>query len=295
MFPCHVSAFKNVAIAVFSVLFVPSIFSGLTGCIDNPLEDGAGIAPTSRTIKGTVELFDLSHGNGVYVWLEGYNMNTTTADDGSFTLVLPPPSAQGSLGEVSGIFRIFYYLGNFRIEHTSVAIQNGHFAFPSENVDEGGNLQSPVYLNEIFSIKTSISQAQITASSRSWLSIFVELYSPGGDVEIWYPRMVENIEGPMIFQNLVTGEIFIDSCLVAGRDPSDNVTVGQLPFIRQLACTVQPNEITPGSYLVFPYLLYRGQSIPYQLLKSLGTDVEQLGPDYIRIPFEREGGRLEVS
>jgi hypothetical protein len=42
-------------------------------------------------------------------------------------------------------------------------------------------------------------------------------------------------------------------------------------------------------------LLIERADLPPGLLASLGPDVMALGPDYLKIPFRREGGRLEVT
>jgi hypothetical protein len=48
-------------------------------------------------------------------------------------------------------------------------------------------------------------------------------------------------------------------------------------------------------YEVIPYLWIERGELPPGLLTSLGPNVLALGPDYLKIPFRREGGRLEVT
>ncbi|MDT8323319.1 MAG: hypothetical protein RRA94_04330 [Bacteroidota bacterium] len=266
----------------------------LAGCTDNPFESAPAIAPSQRTVRGTVQLSNTSDHSGVYVWLEEFDLSTTTGSDGNFSLTLPPPAAQGG-GGVSGVFRLWTFLGNYNIRSVRIAVKDGSFVYPSTAVDENGRLREALFMQQRFSFATTLSMTRIEADSPRFISMQVELRAPAAPSDVYFPRMVNGVEGPVFLRNLESGQVKLFSTTVTGIEVNDYVRVADVAYVRSMLLSIPKYSLQAGQYEVVPYLLPRGMSIPSTLLNSLGEDVTGLNPSYLSYPFRREGGRLDVT
>ncbi|MFZ1731481.1 MAG: hypothetical protein WBQ23_10625 [Bacteroidota bacterium] len=275
-------------LCLFSVLLIAA------ACTDNPFESDPTIASTKRRIHGVVRLSDRQDHSGAYIWMEGFNLGTVSHSDGNFSLTLPLPEAQTTPGGNEGVFRVYAFLGNYRMQTVKTAVHNGSFVFPSTDVDVTGNMIEEFFLQEMFSINTSLSLTNIEADSPRVITMEVTLRSSIPPVEVFYPRMMGSIEGPVLLHNLGTGEVEIYRTTVTGVEVNDYVSVGPVAYTRSMILNIPKYKLRAGEYEVIPYLLPRGQNIPIGLLNSLGADISALGTSYVFYPFLREGGRLRV-
>ncbi|MBE0643116.1 MAG: hypothetical protein IH600_03465 [Bacteroidetes bacterium] len=275
------------------------VFLGLllaaSACTDNPFESDPTVAASKRRIRGTVRLSDRADYSGAYIWMEGFDLGTVTKPDGSFSLTLPPVGMQSTPGGNEGAFRLYAFLGNYRMQNVRTAVHDGTFVFPSTDVDEDGNIHEDLFLQELFSITTNLSRGSIEADSPRVLSIEVILRSSVPPVEVYYPRMVGAIEGPLLLHNLGTGEVEIFKSTVTGVEISDYVEIGPVAYSRSMILNIPKYKLQAGEYEIIPYLLPRDRNMPYGLLASLGTDISAMSTQYVYYPFLRQGGRLRVE
>lgn len=276
-------------------LYALSALAFAAACTDNPLESDPTVAATRRRIHGVVRLSDRQNHSGAYVWMEGFNIGTVSNTDGSFSLTLPLAEAQGTPGGSSGVYSLYAFLGNYRMQTIKTAVRDGSFVFPGTDVDENGNLRDELFMQELFSITTSLSRGTIEADSLRVLNLEVTLRSSIPPVEVYFPRMVGSIEGPVLVHNLGTGEVEIFHSTITGVEISDNVEIGPVAFTRSMILIIPKYTLNAGEYEIIPYMLPRGQSVPLGLLNSLGTDISALGKSYVFYPLLRNGGRLRVE
>lgn len=265
----------------------------VSSCRDNPFEDVNTVMPAGRTLEGTVLLQDQESHEGIYIWLDGIGIGTATDRDGHFKLTLPSSTQLGG-GSVSGVFPLYYYVGNYAIASSRIAVNNGELTLPSSEFDEHGSMRSPRTLQPLFTISTDLSLDWIEKDSLRFITLRIRLQAPGNSVYVYFPRKVDTVEGPLFFYNMDTGEVFLLSALVNGWVTSDEAIVGSVPYERILALTMKGKTLTAGRYQVIPYLHYKQQYIPPSLLRSLGSKVDQLVPDFVKIPYRRIGGSLTV-
>ncbi len=265
------------------------------GCTDNPFESDPTIAASKRRIAGVVRLSDRSDHSGAYIWMEGFDIGSVTRSDGSFSLTLPPASAQSTPGGNEGVFRIFAFLGNYRLQSVKTAVHDGAFVFPSTEVGEDGHIHEDLFLQELFSITTDLSRSSIEADSPRTLTVTVTLRSSVPPVEVYYPRMVDGVEGPMLLHNLGTGEVEIYKSTVTGVEIVDNIELGPFAYSRSMLLNIPRYKLKAGEYEIIPYILPRNRVIPNGLLASLGTDISACSGSYVYYPFLRSGGRLRVE
>lgn len=267
----------------------------VAGCTDNPFESTPTIAASKREVHGRVRLTGTDDNSGVYVWMQGFDLATATDPDGNFTLTLPPPETQGPAGGADGVYTLYTFLGNYRLKSVRTAVRDGQFIFPTDDIDERGEIREELLMQELFSINMNLSRTQIEADSPRTITVQVELQSDVPPVEVYYPRMLAGIEGPMLLHNLKTGEVDLYSSVVTGVEVQDYVQVGTIPYTRSMLLIIPKYRLQAGSYEIIPYLLPRDQYIPLPLLNSLGDHVGDFNADYVYYPFRREGGILTVT
>ena len=124
--------------------------------------------------------------------------------------------------------------------------------------------------------------------------IKVTLQALLGEVTVEFPIAVENLIGPVIFRNVNTDEVFILESKIAGLSFDDFLTLGVDPVSRFFIIGLRSLHLPKGEYEVIPYLLVN-RSLPEGLLESLGENVEELGPNYLKMPILRETSRFVLT
>jgi hypothetical protein len=281
--------FHSASIAGFLLVAI-----AMSACTDNPLESDPTVSASKRRINGNIRLSDRSDHAGAYVWLSGFDISTTTRSDGSFSLTLPGIATQSTPGGNSGVFRLYGFLGNYKIGSVGTAVRDGGFLFPGTDVDEDGNIRDELFLRELFSITTDLSHRAVRMDSAYTIAVNVTLRSTAPPVDVFFPRRVAGFEGPLLLHNLHTGDVEIVSTIISGEEISDYVRIGTLAHTRTMLLPLHAHTLQAGEYEFIPYLLPGTQSIPHGLLESLGQGVTALGAEYVHYPFLRNGGRLVV-
>ena len=207
-------------------------------CTDNPFEDSTPVGNSQRRVSGTVRLSDRDNHGGAYIWLEGFDLSTVSRADGGFSLTLPPAAAQSTPGGNDGVFRIHAYLGNYRLQRVPTAVHQGVFSFPSDQIDADGRIREEIFLQQMFSINTTLSRSRIEADSPRVITLTVTLKSPIPPMEVYYPRMVAGIEGPVLIHNVQTGESEIYRTTVTGVEVSDYIELGPVAYARSMILSI---------------------------------------------------------
>jgi len=291
------TASASTKLPLLTALLLTGVLLGgaaLPGCTDNPFESTPTIEASQREIHGTVRLSDGGDPSGIYVWMQGFDIATTTDPDGKFTVTLPPPEAQGPAGGAEGVYSLYTFLGNYRLRSVRSAVRDGAFIFPTDDINERGEINEQLVMQQLFSISTNLSRTHIEADSPRTIAVQVELRSDVPPVEVYFPSMLQGIEGPVLLHNLGTGEVDIYPTVVTGVEIQNYVQLGPIPYTRSLLLIIPKYKLQAGTYEVIPYLLPRVQSIPIPLLNSLGNDVAALSENYVYYPFRRDGGILTV-
>ena len=263
-------------------------------CTDNPFEDSSTITAAGRSISGVVQLQGRVDHGGVRIVLEGFNISVLTDAQGAFTLRIPTETMKSGAGEISGVFALYAFLGNFTIDSIRVAVHKGSLVLPSERLDEQGRLRTPMVLRERFSMDVQLSPASIDADSARTIMVSTVLNSGYTSDRVYFPRRLGNVEGPMLLVNESSGEIRITPSTVTGIELSDNIQLGGMNYSRTQILLIPKHTLTAGRYLVIPYILASPDRMPAALPLSLGMDVRSFGPGYRWYPMLRGGGVLSV-
>lgn len=266
--------------------------ASLSGCTENPFGEDK-ISPGSRQISGTVQLHDGSSPEGVYVWLEGFNIGTYTEKAGDFKLTLPSKSSSGTSSGLSGIFNLYFYIANYLLDSAQAVVQESEFVYARGDINKDGRLSVPKVMRRFLRINTLMVPSSVSANYTGVIEVKVTLTATIDSSTVIVPKSVGGLLGAILVKKTDSQEVIIyESAPLAGM--RDVVLVGLTPRSIRMTFDLILKPLTPGKYEVIPYLLITHEAIPENLIESIGPNVEELGPSYLKIPFRREGGGFEV-
>jgi len=284
---------KAKEVLIFFLSLSTFIFSA---CTSNPLSDDE-ISGGKSQITGKIEVSDNQSPEGVYVWLEGFDIGTFTDQDGEFQITLPS-TAQNS-GGATGIFNLYYYLANYKLTKTELTVRSGEFVFATGEINNKGELQRPKFLSRILDISTVLTPPTADADSSIFMKVEVVLSSETDSVTVLYPR--EPFDGPnkliapLFVKNLETGAAFYIEPTLAGINEDDIITIFRgRPFIRTMLLIMSKGVLSEGEYEIIPYLRISQPEVPAELLNNLVEDIDSFSLDYLNVPFLRTSGVLSV-
>jgi hypothetical protein len=262
------------------------------GCTESPLDEKINNTPATE-IHGKIELNDRVSAEGIYVWLENTPLSTHTDANGQFRLILPP-SSQGQLAAANGVYNLYFYLANYKITSATAFVQDGHFLYTYGDFNETGELIHTVNLQKLLTIETVVEPTAVPPNFDGDINVQTTLQAVQDSVTVIFPKMIGGLLGGLLLKNLATGEIFINvpdfssTIRVVDKIGNEPRSYGQILKLKQTPLPV-------GRYEVIPYLLIEQEQMPSDLIASIGPNVEEIGPDFLKIPFKRKGGILLVT
>lgn len=261
-----------------------------SGCTSNPVVDDK-ISSGQRQITGNVQLDSENRPERVFVWLDGFDIGTYTNNEGNFSLTLSAGQNEG----VTGIFKLFFFVANYELDYENIAVRNGSFLFGQEGLDSQGRLRESKRLELFLIINTMVEPASIKFGSVDNIDISLVLQTNpavSDTATVVFPKTTAGILGPVFFQNIDTDELFVFETLAV--ETQEMVIVGANPIERSASLKFFTLNLPTAKYAVFPFLHMAHQEIPAQLLNRIGPNFRELGLSYLRIPFSRKDGYLEV-
>jgi len=263
------------------------------GCTSNPFGGDDDIDAGKQTIRGAVNLSDGSSPQGVYVWLDGFKVGATADSRGQFELKVPPPSAQSGSGGISGAFDLYFYMANYQLATAQVVTQNGSFIYGRGDLNAKGELHAAQYLIRFLRVTTTVTPAEVPSNFRNRVGVTATLEASIDTATVLFPSSVGGLLGGALFRNLETGDVSTFELVLNG--PVGKQLIGKTQFSIFTVFTLSQVEgLTVGAYEVIPYILMAHQTVPDDLIKSLAANPKQLGPDYLKIPFRRQGGEFRI-
>lgn len=276
------------------VLLVGICLAWLWGCTKAPFGEDE-ISLGSRQIRGRVELSRSLNPQGVFVWLEGIGVGTRTDKNGQFTITLPSVEDQSAQGSVSGVFNLYFYLANFELITAPVVLRNGVFVYPQGEINKDGEFGMPKFLPELLHINIAVTPSVMAAPSLAdTVLVEVKLSAVSDSVTVLFPKSIPGRFGALFFRNVASGEILVFP-LFPGLVLDQTEIIGKATFTTIAVFYPARMHLLPGRYEIIPYLLVKHAPVPPALLARLGDQVEALGPNYLMIPFRREGGSFALQ
>lgn len=264
-----------------------------SGCTWNPFGED-DISEGHRQISGTVQLHDRSSPEGAYVWLEGFNVGEYTDGTGQFKLILPAKSSHGASGGVSGIYSVYFYLANYQLESAQVVIQESEFVYSRGDINKEGKLYAPKVMRRFLRINTLADPSSVSANYTGNIEVKVTLTATIDSASVVIPKSIGGMLGAVLLKKSDSYDVFTFAS-APHIQTREVILVGKTPRTIGMTFNLINRPLAHGTYEVVPYLLIAHEAIPEDLMESLGYNVEELGPDYLNIPFRREGGQFEIK
>ncbi len=263
-------------------------------CIANPFGGDDEISGGSRSVRGQVKLSNGAKSEGAFVWLDGFNLGTNVNSQNEFTITLPPPGSQSSGGGASGIYQLYFFLANYKLNSSSVVTRNGAFVYGQGEVNKNGELLSAKLLERFLRISTQVSPATVAANYTGAITVEVTLEATIDTATVVFPNTLAGLLGAVLIRRVGGSEVYVAQA-VPGADGSESQRLGRSPVKRGMTFNFINSPLPPGDYEVIPYILIRHQPVPSLLMASLGGNVEELGSSYLNLPMKREGGQFKVT
>ena len=284
----------HIRIQDIAMLFSISMFS-LVMCTSNPIfkdEDPS----SQRIVEGDIRLSDNTSPGGVFVWLEELNISTVTDENGAFSLQLPPFQSQPG-GGLTGDYNIYYYVGNYGLGSSSIALLNGSILHDAGDVDSDGDIKGTVILNKLLDIGTEINLPEILETDSFRLVIKVTLIPQGDPVEVETMKNPDGWITRMIFKKMDAsiGEAAMYSA--GGSWVTETIRQRTTWQIGIKAWWLSPRPyltLEPGIYDIIPYLYVSRDELPNDLIKAIASYGNMFHTDYLKIPFRRDLAQLTV-
>ena len=275
-------------------LITAFLFTIIWGCTSSPFE-GKNVTPSVRKISGKVRLSTNEDPQDVFIWFEGFDMNTHPDENGNFEFSIPPPSAQNSSGGLTGVFNIYFYIANFSLVVKPIVFLNGDIAVEQTEINQQGQFLQEMLMFENLKIHTEVDPNSVDKNDSSVpVTINVILQAVKDSVDVLFPRRTGGLSAPIFFRNLETGDVTILQTSVPDKKAKDTLRVPPSPTLRQLTTEINVGRFPPGKYEIIPYILILNPEVPEGLFQSLGTDGQPFGMDYLIIPFKRSREVFEI-
>jgi hypothetical protein len=271
-----------------------------TSCTDNPFFTDKEFWSDKLVVRGNVELNNSSDNSGVYVWLEGLNVSTYTTSDGRFELKLSSPaSLSGGASAWNGVYKLYYYLANYKYEYSSILIRNGKIEYGNKDVDNSGNIKERIQLTELLRIKTTISacSTRVNYVRGQRIEILFNTYGKTVNFDTFQP--LNPYSGSIIFKNIDSP--YIHSIFVLANlnefktiKLSDSV-VWNMRLGGGEEWEIEPIPAESGDYEIVPFVLIEQEGLPEELLLSLSEYYNVFSSEYLKIPFKWEADTFIVK
>ncbi len=274
-----------------TVLLFGLLLITLSSCTKTPFGSD-DIYSGARQITGTVELYDGTNAENVYVWLEGFSIGTYTDNNGDFSLSLPSKSSSGTSAGTSGNFNLYFYVANYTLKSALVMIRENEFVYSRGDINKEGKLSSPMVLRRFLRIQTDISPGSVSASYTDPINVNVSLTATDS-ASVILPKSMGELLGAILVKNIDSPGVQIYES-VPSLINNAKLLVGSYQKTISMTFTLIYKPLNPGKYEVIPFFLIAHEEIPGALLSSITNDMEQLNSNYLNIPFVRQGGAFEV-
>jgi len=272
-------------------LFLSTILF-LSNCTENPFFDDKIEVKENREIKGTALLNDGTAPEGIYIWLESFNVATFTDEDGKFKIELPQAQAQPG-GGLNGVFNLYYYVANYEVLTSSILVVDGEIEYEKGDVNSNGVISETKVLTKILDIGTTVTPADVRDDHKDFILFTVRLknlvdtVAVGTYYNVWgtpSSLVIKHIDSPIEESILIQG-----TPGVYRKTVIDSVTTWKMSY------AFSPNFFNGGTYQIIPYVRIYQKELPDELLRSIDEDIFEFNYKYLKWPLKQRPGKLQVQ
>lgn len=269
-------------------------------CTESPIGSLGGETARNGTdeVRGHVVLSDGGSAENAYVWLQGYNIGTRAGVDGSFTIKLPPPAAQGGDRRVDGIYTIFFYVANYYLRTASVVVRNGEFLYGHGDLLMDGTLvDERRVLTKFLHIQTKVAPIEARNDQLDLLSATVTLSPVRSDdsVAVRFPELLERHTAYLLLVARNSGaSVRLSTQRFTINSKGGSQFVKNEPLELTMEFDLRDLRLEPGSYVAVPFVLMEHEPVPEQMLLDLGFFRDEPLDSFLALPYGISAAELLV-
>ncbi len=263
-------------------LFILALAGLLTvTCTENFLFDEDISPRTMRVVEGTVRLQGENSHHGVYIYLEGFDIHTRSAADGSFKLEIPQnPRLQPGNG-VDGAFYIWYYVDNFQLRRSLTLVREGQFSYGHADINDKGRIKNTVTLLKLLDIRTAVSPPSIGEDYNGPLRINMTLTNRVDSVYInVFQRKYHELGGIYVINQADSNDI---SFVRLENARNRSVLVDSIQHW-QMIVERDSLPLFPGKYDVLPFVKISHPDMPAVLRDRFGANAATFSREFLNLP-----------
>lgn len=265
----------------------------IVGCTENPFTSTETFQ-SHRTFSGQIQFnqSDTTQMPRAYVWMEALDVGTFSEIGGTFKLSLPSPSSQPG-GGFTGSSNVYIYLANFTLDSIRVVMHKGELIFERGSLNNMGQVEEDIVLNQLFSVDISAEPAFFTTDFEDTLNVSVTLSALADSQAIWtLAAKTDDIASVLLWQVDSTSN---DATFLRNPDATEHLRIiGETPVTWQGQFVIAPQLFKLGEYRILPYLWVDGHRPPDALIRKLGTTFRAYDESFRFLPFLRNGGKLTI-
>lgn len=273
--------------SVLSLMWVLTSVALIWSCTENPFSDNIFSGGDGQNFSGTVQLENSADPSGVFVWLEAFNLKTTTDKDGKFSFKLPPRQQSHPGGGLTGYYTIYFYVENYDVLSVRIFLFDGAVDYTKSGLDSDGRFKAKIELRKLLNIHCYLDTLQMRNMNYPGLIISTDLLSV-------------HSAALTITTTLLRGGGWASVLLHKQGTPKDSVIIidqgGFLGAVhvfdpQKLSLYIPTGSVVlnPGVYFPIPFL-YLERDLPTGLIDALGHEKRTLSAAFLQLPI-----RLDIS
>lgn len=284
---------NEIFLYICSYFLLNIIITSGFGCTKNPFFKDNEI--TNRSLKGRVTLSDSSIPDNIYVWLNGFNMGTRTNSNGDYELTYPPSSEQGSGSGISEELTLYFYVADYALDSLKILFINGEIASGQGHINEDGQIPAEVVLKKLVYFDIEVDPLTVTMNATQTFFVTITMQTDSNNAWINMMSIVTNkhyYQTGIFIVHEESGSMMskVDQ---PGYTPTDYL-IGDTLIIWNIGFYHNISNFPAGNYQMVPYIIVKQPGIPADLLNSISPDLLAFGPDYLKLPFKRMGGKFII-
>jgi len=262
--------------------FIALLFSS---CTSNSFFANS-IRPTNN-VQGTIELSDGLSPEGVLVWFKVFNLNTQCDENGKFSLGIPN-SANQSGGGLDGIYTVYFYMANYRIDSIRVVLASGQIKLGNLDNDQNGEIDRTILLANILQVEARVGKPVLTIPQDRKQTINFTLTAPQENVKVSITTSRPLRRGvPPSLHGYIRDRSKNICIPVFNRDQPSTTSFLEVGVnkveISPMEILLETGILQVGDFQVLPALTIEQDGIPQGLLQALKDAV---GPDACDAAFQ---------
>jgi hypothetical protein len=272
------------------LLFIALLIGLIASCTENPFFKEEIKFNEQQTISGQVDLEFSSNNSGIIVYLESLDKITRTDSQGNFTLKIQSPHNQPGNG-LTGLYKIHYYVANYKIETSTVLIVNGEFVFDIADLNSDGQIRHKMVLKKLLDVTTAVNPSLINHRYSGNINVVLTLINLV-DTVIVSSRLIKKTDLGSVYLSssnqvhLIESENAQDEEFVVDNFTTLNMTIDW---------DSEKENIAEGNYDVIPYLQVIQPGVPEKLLDFIGVNSQNFDLDFLKMPYRRNIEQIVVS